>query len=110
MYSEKAADEYEEKMIEDSISRIDASQTYGYFDCDVNFVTYDTNEIAETVIYPYAGENTDSVIKAFNSELGMEVDRQKIFSEANAVYEEIAELKKDPEKNKIIEDILDGVK
>ena len=110
MYSEKAADEYEEKMIEDSISRIDASQTYGYFDCDVNFVTYDTNEIAETVIYPYAGENTDSVIKAFNSELGMEVERQKIFSEANAVYEEIAELKKDPEKNKIIEDILDGVR
>ncbi|MEE0862546.1 MAG: hypothetical protein U0L79_06140 [Lachnospiraceae bacterium] len=110
MKSEKAADKYEEKMIEDSISRIDASQMYSYFDCDANFVTYDTVEIAETVIYPYAGERTDGYIKAFNSELRMELDREKIFSEPNAVYEEIAELKKDPEKEKIIERIFDTVK
>ena len=109
-YSEKAADKYEEKMIEDSIIKIDASQTYSYFDCDANFVTYDTVEIAETVIYPYAGEGTDNLIEAFNLKLGMELDRDKLFCRPNAVYEEIAELKKDPEKEKIIERIFDTIK
>ena len=110
MCREKAADKYEQKMIEDNISKIDASQTYAYFECDANFVTYDTVELAETVIYPYAGEGTDDLIEAFNLELGMELDRDKVFCKPNAVYEEIVELKKDPEKEKIIERIFDTIK
>lgn len=110
IYNNEKDAEKEVGLIKDGLQKIDSAQAYAYFDCDANFVTYDTVESTDKILYPYVGELTDIRIAAFNSELGMEVSRERIFNDPNAVIKEIEELKRDPKKNKAVENILDYTK
>lgn len=92
--------------IEDGIEVIDSVQGYAYFDCDANYVTYNTIESTETVIYPYVGEFTDEKILDFNLKCGLEVNRERIFCEPCIVKEEVDNLLENPSTCGLASDIL----
>ncbi|MBQ6996723.1 MAG: hypothetical protein IJN64_19970, partial [Lachnospiraceae bacterium] len=59
---------------------------------------YDTKDNKSTVIWAYAGEDTDKIIKLLNDELDWNVSREQLFSNPNELQKLEKEIQNDTDK------------
>lgn len=98
------------EFIREQFNAIHAAEVYSDYDCCVNLVEYDMEEHDCRVIYPYAGEKTDSKIELVNNELSevlsTEITRETILRNPESIWEFEQALENDKERKNLYDEII----
>ncbi len=91
--------EQDAAFISEQFDQLESAAVYGDYGCNANFVDYDTGDNKSTVIWAYAGEDTDKIIKLLNDELSWNVSREQLFNNPNELQKLEDEIQNDTDKS-----------
>ena len=99
------------EIIKEQFDSVKASDIYSMFDCNVNFVEYDTANDKKIKIVSNIGTDTQEIIDRVNSGLDVDVSEKKVLTEPDEVWRIIMkETDDNVEKQKIYNDAIEGGK
>ena len=99
------------EIIKEQFDSVKASDIYSMFDCNVNFVEYDTANDKKIKIVSNIGTDTQEIIDRVNSGLDVDVSEKKVLTEPDEVWKIIMkETDDNVEKQKIYNDAIEGGK
>ena len=99
------------EIVKEQFDDVKSSKIYSSYDCNANFIEYDTANFEKIKIVVNYGEDTKKIIDQVNENLELDISDDEVFTKPEEVWNKIMdEIEDNPEKQKLYNDAIKGGK
>ena len=99
------------EIVKEQFDDVKSAKIYSSYDCNANFIEYDTANFEKIKIVVNYGEDTKKIIDQVNENLELDISDDEVFTKPEEVWNKIMdEIEDNPEKQKLYNDAIKGGK